>query len=79
MRNWVALSSEKANVIYDENGVPIEWTLLKIGNNPLYREGLDIFFNLKNFYFYEKMLSSKNHKITIKKHEIFSLKIKILT
>ena len=41
MRNWIALSSEKANVVRDEHGVPIEWTLLKVGDNPLCQEGID--------------------------------------
>lgn len=38
---WVALSSENINVVRDENGVPVEWTLLKIGSNPLCQKGID--------------------------------------
>lgn len=39
--HWVALSSENINVVRDENGVPVEWTLLKIGSNPLCQKGID--------------------------------------
>lgn len=41
MANWIALSAETQYVIRDENGVPVEWTLLKIGDNPLCQEGKD--------------------------------------
>lgn len=41
MANWIALSAETQRVIRDENGVPVEWTLLKIGDNPLCQEGKD--------------------------------------
>ena len=40
-KNWISLSSEKLNVVRDEHGVPIEWTLLKVGDNPLCQEGID--------------------------------------
>lgn len=39
--DWIALSAETQRVIRDENGVPVEWTLLKIGDNPLCQEGKD--------------------------------------
>ena len=41
MRNWIALSAETQRVIRDENGVPVEWTLLRIGDNPICQEGKD--------------------------------------
>ena len=41
MMNWIALSSETPRVIRDENGVPVEWTLLRIGSNPICQEGRD--------------------------------------
>ena len=39
--NWISLSSETPGVIRDENGVPVEWTLLRIGSNPICQEGKD--------------------------------------
>ena len=39
--NWISLSSESPGVIRDENGVPVEWTLLRIGSNPICQEGRD--------------------------------------
>ena len=39
--NWITLSAETPGVVRDEHGVPIEWTLLKIGDNPLCQEGRD--------------------------------------
>ena len=36
--NYLALTSdvgESPGVIRDENGVPVEWTLLKVGDNPI--------------------------------------------
>ena len=39
--NWISLSSESPGVIRDGNGVPVEWTLLKIGVNPICQEGKD--------------------------------------
>ena len=39
--NWISLSSESPGVIRDENGVPVEWTLLRIGSNPICQEGKD--------------------------------------
>ena len=39
--NRISLSSESPGVIRDENGVPVEWTLLRIGPNPICREGRD--------------------------------------
>ena len=39
--NWISLSSETPGVIRDENGVPVEWTLLRIGSNPICQEGRD--------------------------------------
>ena len=44
--NWIALSSERLDVIRDDCGVPIEWTLLKIGTNPICQEGIDGTLNL---------------------------------
>ena len=38
MSNFMALTSdvgESPGVIRDENGVPVEWTLLKVGDNPI--------------------------------------------
>ena len=31
--NYLALTSERAGVIRDADGVPVEWTLLKVGDN----------------------------------------------
>ena len=39
--NWISLSSEGPGVVRDENGVPVEWTLLRIGENPICQEGKD--------------------------------------
>ena len=39
--NWISLSSETPGVIRDQNGVPVEWTLLRIGSNPICQEGRD--------------------------------------
>ena len=39
--NWIALSAETPGVIRDENGVPVAWTLLRIGTNPIWQEGRD--------------------------------------
>ena len=39
--NWIALNAETPGVIRDENGVPVEWTLLRIGPNPICQEGRD--------------------------------------
>ena len=39
--DWIALTAEAQRVIRDENGVPVEWTLLRIGDNPLCQEGKD--------------------------------------
>lgn len=39
--DWIALTVEAQRVIRDENGVPVEWTLLRIGDNPLCQEGKD--------------------------------------
>ncbi len=39
--NWISLSSESPGVVRDENGVPLEWTLLHTGRNQLCHEGRD--------------------------------------
>ena len=39
--DWIALTAEAQRVIRDENGVPVEWTLLRIGDNPHCQEGKD--------------------------------------
>ena len=39
--NWISLSSESPGVVRDENGVPVEWTLLRVGENPICQEGRD--------------------------------------
>ena len=39
--NWISLSSESPGVVRDQNGVPVEWTLLRIGSNPICQEGRD--------------------------------------
>ena len=41
MHNWIALSAETPGVLRDECGVPVEWTLLREGENPICQEGLD--------------------------------------
>ena len=39
--NWLLLSAETPGVIRDDNGVPVEWTLLKIGENNFCQNGKD--------------------------------------
>ena len=39
--DWIALTAEGAGVLRDEHGVPVEWTLLKVGDNPICQEGRD--------------------------------------
>lgn len=39
--NWIALAAETKDVIRDQNGVPVEWTILKVGENPICQEGRD--------------------------------------
>ena len=39
--NRLSLSAETPGVIRDENGVPVEWTLLRIGPNPICQDGKD--------------------------------------
>ena len=39
--NWISLSAETPGVVRDQNGVPVEWTLLRIGSNPICQEGRD--------------------------------------
>ena len=39
--NWIALSAETEDVVRDAAGVPVEWTLLRIGSNPICQEGQD--------------------------------------
>lgn len=39
--NWMALSAETRGVVRDKNGVPVEWTLLRTGDNPICQEGQD--------------------------------------
>ena len=41
MTNWIALSEEGADVKRDANDVPVEWTPLRSGNNPLSPEERD--------------------------------------
>ena len=41
MHNWIALSAETPGVLRDECGVPVEWTLLREGENPICQEGRD--------------------------------------
>ena len=41
MHNWIALSAETPGVLRDECGVPVEWTLLRVGDNPVCQEGRD--------------------------------------
>ena len=36
---WIALSAETKDVVRDQNGVPVEWTILKVGENPICQEG----------------------------------------
>ena len=38
---WIALSAETQDVVRDQNGVPVEWTLLRIGSNPICQDGCD--------------------------------------
>ena len=44
--NWIALSAERLDVVRDDSGVPLEWTLLKTGSNPICQEGFDGAINL---------------------------------
>jgi len=46
MNNWIALGAEPQNVVRDENGVPIEWVLLRAGDTRLCQEGRDITLRL---------------------------------
>lgn len=39
LHDGIMLSAESPGVKRDENGVPIEWTLLKIGENPIVKNG----------------------------------------
>ncbi|MDD3155433.1 MAG: phage protease [Victivallaceae bacterium] len=39
--DWFKLSAETPEVIRDDHGVPVEWTILKVGKNPLCQEGKD--------------------------------------
>ncbi len=39
LHDGLALAADTPGVIRDENGVPIEWTLLRIGENPIIEEG----------------------------------------
>lgn len=39
--DWIALTAEGIDVEHDSRGVPVEWTLLKVGDNPLCQEGRD--------------------------------------
>ena len=32
---WIALSAETKDVVRDQNGDPVEWTILKVGENPI--------------------------------------------
>ncbi len=41
MNNWISLSAEAPKVIRDDAGVPVEWTLLHVGENPICQEGRD--------------------------------------
>ncbi|MBR7138525.1 MAG: helix-turn-helix transcriptional regulator [Lentisphaeria bacterium] len=41
MQQWYILSSESPGVLRDENGVPVEWTLLSVGANAFCQEGVD--------------------------------------
>ena len=41
MKQWYILSSESPGVLRDENGVPVEWTLLSVGANAFCQEGVD--------------------------------------
>lgn len=45
-KNWIALSAERLDVVRDDCGVPVEWTLLKTGSNPICQEGIDGAINL---------------------------------
>ena len=38
---WVALSATGPDIVHDEDGVPIEWTILSVGDTPLCQEGRD--------------------------------------
>lgn len=39
--DWISLTAEGVDVRRDEQGVPVEWTLLRIGDNPICQEGAD--------------------------------------
>lgn len=39
--DWYKLTAETPGVLRDENGVPVEWTLLRVGDTPLCQEGTD--------------------------------------
>ena len=39
--NWISLSSENPGVVRDQNGVPVEWTILEVGENPICQNGQD--------------------------------------
>ena len=39
--DWISLTAEGVDVRRDEQGVPVEWTLLRIGDNPICQEGED--------------------------------------
>lgn len=39
--NWISLTAESPGVVRDQNGVPVEWTILKVGSNPICQEGRD--------------------------------------
>ena len=41
MYNCFALSAETPGVVRDSSGVPVEWTLLRVGDNKFCREGRD--------------------------------------
>lgn len=44
--DWISLTAEGVDVRRDEQGVPVEWTLLRIGDNPICQEGEDGNINL---------------------------------
>ena len=39
MHDGIALSAESPGVVRDPQGVPVEWTLLRVGDNPLVKNG----------------------------------------
>ena len=76
MKNWIALSSERLNVVRDEHGVPIEWTLLKVGDNPLCQEGIDgnLHLSSKNMSDILKYFDKKGELIPIdSEHYLYEL------